>query len=161
MKNKHRYALQIVIALLLAAALFSFKAKGQSNIGVGLTNNGAAVYAGYLVGNTDISFAYSTPLFSTEKPTVMSLSVGRLLVLFDNDISRLALTPSIGISSVRYKDFSQYHIAPEYKIIEVKEYKPIYGLELGYDKGMGRLFVSGNYSKNFCAAIGIKVFIYR
>jgi len=159
MKKIHYYALRIAIALLLMAALFS-DVDAQPNIGVGFTNTGASLHAGYLVGNTDVSFAYRTPLFSTDKPSVMSLSVGRFIVLFDNDISRIALTPSIGMANVKYKDFSQYHIAPEYRIIEVNEYKPIYGLELGLDKGMGMLVVLGNYSKDLSIAIGIKAFLF-
>ncbi|MES2457212.1 MAG: hypothetical protein V4594_16780 [Bacteroidota bacterium] len=146
--------------VLLALILLTSIAHAQPYISLGFTTKGAALGVGYMENNFgfDFSFVHNISYRKTYIPTITSFSVGRCTLLTTNDENNLSLTPSIGIAHSTKKDFSEYNIAPAYKIITVNKTLPFFGLELGKDIGISRISLTANYCGMFYAGVGIKAF---
>ena len=158
-RSPQYYALLISVGLFLLAILFSFKTHAQY-VGIGGGNKGVTFNAGILADGIQIEASYRTPFLSNEKPTVMSLTIGREILLSNYEEDNFSVTPFIGGASLKYKDFSEYNYPP-YKIISISEIKPMYGIELGKDWHVGRLFVSANHCGSISYTVGIKTFLNR
>ena len=153
------YAALVTIALFLLAILCSFKSNAQY-VGIGGGNKGVTFNAGILADGIQIEASYRTPLFSTEKPEVLSLTIGREILLSNYEEDNFSVTPFIGGASLKYKDFSEYD-SPPYKIQKVSEIKPMYGIELAKDWYAGRVFINSNYCGSVSLSLGMKVMFDR
>ncbi len=160
MKNKHRCALQILIALLFAAALFS-DVDAQGFIAGSVNNRGVGLQAGALIVKMiEVQAGYNTRVSNqSDKPIQFYSNIGLRLIVADNDETMWLLTPAIGIANTKYEDFSKEHIPPQYRIIPVNETKVNYAIELAAERNDIRMFASVSYSLKLYASVGMKVFI--
>lgn len=142
-----------ICILLIATIIFSIKAKAQPFIGVGIGNTVTAT-GGLLVNQFQISVNYSRPFSNNVRPAVASIELGRQIFIGETG----SLTISAGGASYSYKDFSKYNEEGNWAIGKVSEFKPIYGIELGIDKGMGRLSIYGKYFGVYQFGMGLKMF---
>ena len=111
---------------------------------VGYQNDeGIHMAAGY---NVSITKANSADLFYG--------NVGYNILLTQHDENNFSLTPTIGAAHSIVQVFDAKD-----NFTTVKGIKPIFGLELGKDWHMGRLFLSANYCGKAYYGIGIKAFI--
>lgn len=101
-----------------------------------------------------IAGGYNVSITKADVPDLFYGNVGYNILLTRNDEDNFSLTPTIGAahSSVQVFDAKDNSTT-------VKGIKPIFGLELGKDWNMGRLFVSANYCGRAYYGIGIKAFI--
>ena len=134
--------------LAITALIFSIKAKAQPFIGMGLGNTITAT-GGVLVDQFQLSVNYSHPYSSTIKPAVTSLELGRQIFIGE----RGSLILSIGAANCSYSIVENNE-----KVSKVKELKPIYSVELGIDKGMGRVSVYGKWCGGVQVGVSIKGF---
>lgn len=144
----------ILIALIISKNCF-----GQGYIGIGATNNGVQVSAGVLADNVDVQLKYQLPLFSLEVPKVMSFTIGRMILLSNNDADNFSITPSVGYAYLKSKDFTLYD--RENKIITVEALKPVLGVEIGKDWWMGRVSVNYTYCNANYLGVSMRCFISR
>jgi hypothetical protein len=126
----------------------------QAFIGIGASNKGVPVSIGALIEKVEIKGTVIRPF--KYKPLVSSLTLGYQINLTDYEKDNYSITPSIGYSNVRWKDFSQYDSKDI--ITQVNEFHPAYGLELGKDLFLGRFYLSGNYYNTFYLSVGIKAY---
>ena len=152
MKNKLLTFILVLLALLLmfADSLFS-----QTFLGIGATNKGIPLSIGTLIKKAEIKGSYIQPY--PHKPAVSSLTLGYQINLTKKEKDNYSITPSIGYSNVRWKDFSDYKHGGEV-IRQVNEYHPAIGLEIGKDLFLGRYYISGNYFNALYLGIGIKAY---
>jgi len=147
----------------ITTALFvimSLSATAQPFLGLGLNNRGGSIQLGILAQGIEITAAYKTPFSRTDVPSVASLSIGKQILLSNKEDDNYSITPAIGFASYRMKDFTKYDQGSD-EIIQVSEFKPIYGIEVGKDSYMGRVFISASYCKSAWFGIGVKVFTNR
>jgi len=143
--------------LIIAA---SITAQSQPFFGLSAGNGGITYQAGALAESIEITAAYKMPLSKNDRPSVLSISVGKQILLTNNESDNYSITPTIGFANYRVKDFTKYDQGSD-EIIQVSEFKPVFGLEVGKDSHMGRVFISANYCKVAWFSIGIKVFTHR
>lgn len=127
----------------------------QGYLSFNYSSNGTGVRLGYL-NDVQISLGYQTPLLSAENANIADLSVGKRILLTNNDEDNFSVTPTVGVGFISYKDFTKYDQGGE--IESVKKVVPVYGLELGKDWYIGRLFIHANYANKFYYGIGIRAF---
>lgn len=101
-----------------------------------------------------LAIGYNVSIIKADVPDLFFGNVGYNILLTRHDQDNFSLTPTIGAAHSTVKVFD---VKDNY--ITVKGIKPIYGLELGKDWHMGRLFVSANYCGIAYYGIGIKAFI--
>lgn len=155
MKKTFRHKLLTVIIILLFLLLcFADSIFSQGFIGIGASNKGIPVNFGLLAKKVEIKAGYIRPY--PHKPLVTSLSLGYQFNLTDYEKDNFSITPSIGYSNVRWKDFSRYD--KEDIITQVNEFHPAYGLEIGKDLFLGRFYMAGNYYNAFYLSVGIKAY---
>lgn len=127
---------------------------GQVFIGMSATTKGAGVQLGYLsTDGIEISTGYKVPLISATNPSVFNLSLGKQILLTHDDEDNYSITPSAGIASVSYK------VIDKDVVTKVSKITAIYGIEIGKDAYLGRVFIAANYAQQFYFSIGIKAFI--
>jgi hypothetical protein len=143
--------LALIVLVLLLCFADSF---AQPFIGIAATNKGIPVSIGALIDKVEIKGTYIRPF--KNNPSVSSLTLGYQINLTNDEKDNYSITPSIGYSNVRWKDFSQYD--KEDIITQVNEFHPAYGLELGKDLFLGRFYLSGNYYNAFYLSVGIKAY---
>jgi len=160
-KHSHRFLTAIVLAIMLLL-FFAGKIRAQPFIGIGLLNKGAQFQLGMLSGEggISVSLAVKKPFTHNDKPTVISLNVGKEILLSHNDEDNYSVTPSFGLGNYRVKDYSLYDTGKD-EIIQVSEIKPVYGIEIGKDSYLGRLYINANYCKGLYYGIGFKMFFAR
>ena len=136
---------KLLTILILAV---SCQASAQVYVGMGIGNTVTAT-GGVLVSQFQISANYSRPFSSNIRPDVASLELGRQIFIGE--------TGSLTILAGGAK--CTYHIVENNeKVGKVNSFKPIYGAELGLDKGMGRMLIYGKYSGTWQAGAGIRFF---
>lgn len=148
---------------LIACTLIIAASYCQPFAGLGLTNKGVNFQAGALISGIEITAAAKRPYSRNDIPLIYSLSVGKQILLTDNQEDNYSITPSIGYANYRIKDFTAYDKDPTGATgpVQISTFTPIYGLELGKDSYMGRVFISANYCKGLYFGMGIKIFPYR
>lgn len=151
MKRKIITFIVIAITILLCFAdnLFS-----QSFIGFYAGNKGLNLQGGAIVSNIEIKGSYQQGI----KPyaNIGTVQVGYQILVTDYEQDNYSVTPSIGYGYFKVKDFSQYDKTGS--IINKEGGRPVYGIEVGLDKFLGRYFISGNYCNGLYFGIGIKAF---
>jgi len=70
--------------------------------------------------------------------------------------NNFSITPSAGLAYYKVLDFSSYDCGGE--IVQVKEWNPIYEIELGWDRGAGRIFTGFHFCKYLYYSVGIKFY---
>ena len=150
-----------ILTLLVAVSTVALFA--QPFLGLGITNKGANFQAGALVKGFELTGAYRLPLTSNETAKIASLSIGKQILLSHNEQDNYSITPSLGYANCRYQDFEAYNADPTGRtgITQVNEFKPIYGIEIGKDSHLGRVYLSANYCGAAYFGAGIKMFLYR
>jgi hypothetical protein len=145
----------ITVIILLVMLLLCFADSfAQGFIGIAATNKGVPVSIGVLAEKVEIKGTVIRPF--KYKPFVSALTLGCQINITDYGKDNFSITPSIGYSNVRWKDFSQYDSKDI--ITQVNEFHPAYGLELGKDLFLGRFYLSGNYYNSFYLSVGIKAY---
>ena len=140
--------------LLMVCILITVNTYSQPFASFEGTTNGFAMTVGVqTIDGIQISAGYNKPLSSSEKPTLFYGNAGYNIFLSNYDEDNFTLTPTIGAaqSSVKVFDVNDNSTT-------IKDIKPIYGLELGKDWNMGRLFISANKCIKMFYGIGIKAF---
>ena len=100
-----------------------------------------------------LAAGYNVSITKADVPDLFFGNVGYNILLTQNDEDNFTLTPTVGAAHSTVKVFDKND-----NYTTVKGIKPIFGLELGKDWNMGRLFVSANYCQKFYYGIGIKAF---
>jgi hypothetical protein len=147
--------LTVIICLSTAIA-----AVAQPFLGLALNDKGGTVQLGVLANGIDITAAYKTPFTKNDVAKIASLSIGKQLLLSHKEEDNYTITASFGFANYRVKDFTKYDAGSD-DITQVNELHPMYGLEVGKDSYMGRVFISASYCKGMTYGIGIKMFPYR
>lgn len=150
---KHKI-LTVIIIILFLALCFADNLFSQPFIGIGASNKGIPVSFGLLAKKVEIKGTFIRPY--PHKPIVSALTLGYQINLTDYEKDNYSITPSIGYSNVRWKDFSRYK--EDDLIIQVNQFHPAYGLELGKDLFLGRFYMAGNYYNAFYLSFGIKAY---
>lgn len=149
--------------LFLSIGLFSVVAtKAQTFVSFTTTTKNAGLSIGYLeeASGIELSTGYNVPVLRNDRPWLFSLTLGKRVLLSQNETDNFSITPSIGYALYSVKDFSAYENDKEGgDIKQVKEIRPFYKLELGKDWYLGRLFISANYCKRPFYGVGIRAFI--
>ncbi|MEO5889852.1 MAG: hypothetical protein ABIQ31_06335 [Ferruginibacter sp.] len=136
--------------------------QAQPFLSVAGTTKGAGFALGYLDSESGIEFnlGYNVPILRADRPRLLDFSVGKKFLLSHKDEDNISLTSSVGYALYSVKDFSAYELDKEYgAIIQIKKIKAIFGLELGKDWYLGRLYVSGHYCGNPFLSIGMRAFL--
>ncbi|MEP7142546.1 MAG: hypothetical protein ABI707_06735 [Ferruginibacter sp.] len=144
----------ILIILLVSKSL-----QAQPFLSIKGTTEGAGTSIGYLesVSGIGITAGYNIPVLKTSLPAILYISMGKQFLLSHREKDNLSLTLSIGYAHYSVKDFSNYDKDYEHgEIIQIKKVKPIYGLELGKDWYLGRLFLSADYCGGAIFGAGVK-----
>ena len=141
---------KIILTLAIFTSLQS-SAQVFAGMGIGSTVN---ANAGILVNDIELSVNYNHPYSKVEIPAIVSVSLGKMLLLTNNDQDNFTLTLSAGVAFHSYTITESNGKAAG----KVKETKPIYSLEAGKDWNMGRLYVSGQYSGRLMLGVGIKFY---
>ena len=126
----------------------------QGFIGIAASNKGIPISIGVLAKKVEIKAGYIRQY--PKYPSVSSLTLGYQINISDYEKDNYSITPSIGYSNVRWEDFSRYK--NDDLIIQVNEFHPAYGMELGKDLFLGRFYLSGNYYNSFYLSVGIKAY---
>lgn len=149
--------------LLVSIGLFTvIAAKAQPFASFTTNTKNVGLSIGYLEEQSgiEVSTGYHVPVLRTDRPWIFDLSLGKRILLSQNEKDNFSITPSIGYAQYSIKDFSAYDNEKEGgDIKQIKEIRPVYKLELGKDWHLGRLYISANYCKSPFLGIGIRAFI--
>lgn len=99
-----------------------------------------------------VAAGYNVSIFNKTNPDIFYGAIGYNIYLSSED--GFVLLPSIGVAK-----WSAREITKNYSAVEIKDIKPMYGLELGKTMNIGRLYISANKCKTVYYGLGIKVFI--
>lgn len=136
--------------------------KAQPFLSVTATTKGAGLSAGYLEARSgmELSTGYHVPVIRADWPRIFNISLGNRILISRKEKDNFNITPSIGYAVYSIKDLSVYENGKETDgIVQVKEIRAIYGLELGKDLRLGRIYVSAKYCKKAFWGIGMRAFI--
>lgn len=145
---------------LLVILFSSLIINAQPFLSIAATSKGAGLSVGYLDDRTGTEFSagYNTHFIKADVPALFYFCLGKKMVLSPDEINNYSLTTSIGYAFYSAKDFSNYE--KDYgAVIQVKKTKPWFGLELGKDSHLGRLYLCANYCSNTFYGAGLRVFI--
>lgn len=148
----------ITLQLILIISIPSFS---QTYIGLGLLNKGVDFSLGTLVDGIDLQFNYKVPLTSAEEPNIMSITLGKMILLSDKDEDNYSITPILGGAWLKGKDFSKYDADPLGAILETNKFNGVYGLELSKDAYMGRLSLVAKHIGGMYYGVSVRVFFSR
>lgn len=136
-----------------AILIISLASLAQVFIGLGLADKGFPMQVGYQhKSGLQLATGFKVPLINSstipEKGTnafLYYVSTG-YNVFLTGKTNGFVLTPTVGIARVQY-------LSTDWK------QAPIYGVELGKDANMGRVFIAANYCKQAYYSVGIKMYI--
>ena len=130
-------------------------------------------------GGFESTLSYKFSMSHVDKPSILSITVGKQILITDYDDDNFSITPTIGYGYLRWKDFSKYDAATyptgpppnlatgaplpisNKEIIEMTEFKPVFGFEIAKDSYMGRVGLNANWCKEYYFGINLRVFPYR
>jgi len=161
MKKETYQTIALIIATFLL--MFSDNLFCQAFIAPGISNKGAMVQMGYLSNKTEISASYVVPFTKNTNARIVSLQAGCKIDISHNVVNNYSIMPYAGYGYLRYKDFAAYENDPTGKsaIVNVSEYKPLIGLQVGKDSHAGNVYLYGQYVKTFYVGIGLKVYFSK
>lgn len=131
-----------------AMLLIGINCFAQPNVEIGVNNEGVRLGIGFVQEETGagLSLTHNTPLVSNEKACVTTLSA-----LYEWRSERgFNATGLIGGAFHNYNDAGKY-------LGDANKTTLSYGIELGKDWHMGRLFISGAYSGLVYVGGGMKI----
>ncbi len=148
---------------LLISLLIHSCVAAQPFLGLLPTDKGAAVQVGFLIAPVEITVSYRSSLIKTNKPAVLSATLGYQMLLSNNEKDNYSLSAHVGIANYRTKDFSPYEADPTGRTgpVQLAENRPTFALELGKDSYLGRAFITAGYCKGMYYGVGVKLFAYR
>lgn len=153
--------LQIILALLLAAlCLFSDRMFGQVFTGLSLANKGAVIQLGAMIDKTELKASYTFPLLKNTNARILDLRIGQKFDITQNESDNYSIMPYLGYGYLRWNDYSNYDNDATGKaaIVQMNEFKPIYGLQIGKDSHAANVYLFGQYCKTAYYGIGIKIY---
>ena len=139
--------------IILAILIISIQVNAQSFLGVSILTKGVGVQIGTLAHKIEISAGVKFPQINQEQHTIYNLSLGKMILLTKHEEDNYSITTSIGIANYKFSSFD----AKAERTIH-SSIKSIYGLELGKDAFMGRVYVRGLYCANAYLEVGMKIF---
>lgn len=149
--------------LFLVMILFTvISLQAQPFLSVAATTKGEGLSIGYLEPHSgiELSTGYNVHLYREDVPAIFNLSLGKRTLLSHQDKDNFTITPSIGYAVYSVKDFTNFEKDEVHgEIIQIRLIRPIYGLELGKDWYLGRLYINANYCNKSFFGIGMRVFI--
>ena len=136
--------------------------QAQPFLSISATTKGAGFSIGYLLEQPGIELnaGYNVDPVKEAVPAIFNLSVGKRILLSHKEKDNFSLTPSIGYAAYSVKDFTEFYkdeVSGE--ILQVNTVKPIYGLELGKDWHLGRVYINANYCNAPFFGVGLRAFI--
>ncbi len=158
------------VIVFMAMILLWCNAFSQGYIGTSLMNKGIGATAGILAGKADISFNVQFPLTELTVPTILSLSVGRMINLTNNDEgNNYSLTPAFGIATSKVKRIvaagqmnKEFYDRFSHETLEtIRKVSTYYSLEVGKDAYLGRVFLRSVYCGNIYYSVGMRLFLTR
>ena len=144
MKNKKMVLLFMLIISLNVSAQYA---------GISVINKGIGVNAGFTANKVNLQAALTFPLYNLENNNTYSLSTGYEINLTNDEKDNYTLTPSVGAALIKSRTWNKMDAVTVHSNI-----KPMYGLELGKDAFMGRVFLQANYMDGLYYGVGMKVF---
>ncbi len=149
------------LPLLFSFSLLTTAICGQAYIGLSINQRGGGVQVGGLIKKVaDVSIGLNTRIAgNAEQPTTFYANAGIRCKAIETDESLLTVTPALGIATTKFTDLSQEHIAPAYKITDIKETKINYSLEVGWQRSIVRWHATVSHSMRTWVSVGGKVFI--
>lgn len=136
--------------------------KAQPYLSVTATTKGVGLSAGYLEKRSGIELntGYHVPVIKADLPWIFNISLGTRILISHREKDNFNVTPSIGYAVYSIKDQSAYESGKETGAnMRVRETRAIYGLELGKDLHLGRIYVSARYCDKAFWGIGMRAFI--
>jgi hypothetical protein len=149
--------------ILFTGLIISLSAISQPYIGLQAGNKGVAAEFGFLANKIEIAVAAKTPLSNTDVPTLLSITVGKQFLLTQKEEDNYSFTTSIGFANYRVSDFTAYNADPtgQAGIVKISAIKPFYGMELGKDAYLGRVYIKAQYCGGAYYSLGMKMFFNR
>jgi hypothetical protein len=168
--------------LLLLCVISGVTLSAQPFIKFAATNKGFETSIGALSkdGGIESTLSYKFSMIQADKPSILSIAVGKQILISGYDENNYSITPTIGYGYLHWKDFSKYDAAEcpppnslppgtsagplpivDDAIIEMKAYKPVFGVEVGKDSYMGRVGLTANWCNEFYFGINLRIFPYR
>lgn len=147
----------------IAATLFlllSHCATAQNGfINIGGYGQGINLGLGANVDKVQTALNYYLPAFRTDRNAVLAFSLGynALLAEGQNEDYRTLLTPLVGVSNLKRKDFTEYNNGG--KIIYINDVKMMYGVELSKQWYHGALYTSIQKQDKILIAFGIRAIL--
>ena len=147
--------------VLTALLLISLPTFAQPYFAIGLQNKGFNMSTGILAEKIDVQIRFKVPLTSAEESKQLSATIGRMILISNNDDDNYLITPSIGAAWLKSTDFTEYDINPNKGPVSIQKFKPVYALELGKDAYKGRLSLTAQYSDKMYWGVNMRVSISR
>ena len=152
-----------VPAIIITLLLVSINCISQPFLGLSVNNKGMGIQFGALSNSMEFKASYKVPFIRRDVASIASFTIGKMLLLSKQEEDNYAIIPEIGIANYRIKDFTAYDAdqTGHSPIVQVSEFKPIYGISVTKDSYLGQSFVSANYCSGMYYSIGMKLFFYR
>jgi len=167
--------------LLFLSTILGVISYAQPFVKLAATNKGIETSIGALSkdGGFESTLSYKFSMSRADKPGILSITVGKQILITNYDDDNYSITPTIGYGYLHWKDFSKYEAATyptrpttniaagaplpiSYdEIMEMKEFKPVFGFEIAKDSYMGRVGLTANWCKEYYFGINLRVFPYR
>lgn len=145
----------------LIIIIISFNVHAQGYAGFFVAGKGAGVQMGFVAGTLNVNASLQYPLTTITNPTMYTMSLGRMLLLTNDEADNYSLTPAIGAALHRVKNFEAYNDNPRAAIPLTSRVYPHYSLQAGKDAHLGRMYVQANYCNGLYLTAGMKVFFNR
>lgn len=140
--------IKLLILLLITSGTYA-----QPTLSLNFNPTRAGLDLGFIHKAVYVAAGYNTPLMSNTKPTLVFGSVGYTIGI-NNPVS---ITPSVGYAKTTYLSFDDNGNSA------VSREKGIYyNAELGYNKHLGRLFLSATHTRRLTfGSVGIRIFFVK
>jgi hypothetical protein len=147
--------------VLIYLLLISLPTFAQPYFGIGLQNKGFNMCTGILADKIDAQINFKTPLTSAEESKQLSATIGRMILVSQNDDNNYSFTPSVGMAWLKSTDFTEYDLNPNKGPVDVIKFKAVYALEIGKDAHIGRISLTARYVDRLYWGVNMRVFFGR
>ena len=139
----------------MVCILITVAAYAQPFVSFEGTTKGVAMTLGYQSEEgLQVAGGYNVSVTNALSADLVYGNAGYNILLTHNDEDNFTLTPTVGAA---YSTVKAYKVKNS-DLVTVTAIKPLFGLELGKDWYMGRLFITANYCDRAYYGIGIKAF---
>jgi len=154
--------LLIVLFCLFADSIWK-KVFGQVFAATGISNKGMVMQMGAMVDKTEISASYTIPFTSNTNAKIVALQVGQKFDITKWDEDNYSVMPYFGYGYLRWQDFTAYDadVTGKSAIVNVQEFKPVYGFQFGKDSHAGNVYIFGQYCNGLYYGIGLKCYFSK